>query len=103
MKVIMERNEQEDLKKLAKAFYENLEYSDGCEYGSVGTDCKRPFGNSDVEGDILELIEWEPEGDDGEDECYSSKQRDYARKLYTEKLAPYLKEQYFKTLNPTVS
>lgn len=49
------RNEAEDLKILATAFFKELFISD-CEYGAIGIDCKRPFGNSDVEGDILEKL-----------------------------------------------
>jgi len=44
----MKRNLQSDLKLLADAFYDNLCYDDSCEYGSIGVDCKRPFGNSFV-------------------------------------------------------
>lgn len=89
-----ERNEQADLKKLADAFYSELHFSDRCEYGSIGIDCKRPFGNSDVERDILKIIGWSPNGDDGDEICYSSEQLDYARKLYSELLVPFLKEQW---------
>lgn len=32
---------------------------DGCEYGAPAIDCKRPYGNSDVELDIAELLGWE--------------------------------------------
>jgi len=91
----MDRNEREDLEKLANAVIENLEYNDMCEYGSIGVDCKRPFGNSDVEADMLEIIGWEMEGDDGEDACYSSTQRDYVRTLYMEKLAQFIKDMWF--------
>lgn len=91
----MNRNEKEDLEKLANAVIENLKYDDFCEYGSIGVDCKRPFGNSDVEADMLEIIGWEMEGDDGEDACYSSKQRDYVRTLYMEKLAQYIQDMWF--------
>jgi hypothetical protein len=51
-----------------------------------GLDPKRPFGNSSVEKDILELldiIEWNEE--------YSEKQREYAANLYQE-LGDYLKQ-----------
>lgn len=72
---------QDDMLKLEKAFFQNLQ-RDNCEYGAIGVDCKRPFGNSDVEVDILELIGAKPEGDDGESECWSSKQRAYAAAMY---------------------
>jgi hypothetical protein len=86
---MIKRNKQKDLKKLAIAFFENLEI-DECEFGGIGVNCKRPFGNSYVEGDILEIIGWEPEGDDGEDSCFSSEQKRYARDLYLSELIPYL-------------
>jgi len=87
------RDEQKDLKRLADAFFDELCMLD-IEYGGIGLDPKRPFGNSDVERDILELLDCEPEGDDGEAECYSSKQRAYAESLYREKLIPYLRNQW---------
>lgn len=72
---------QDDMLKLEKAFFQNLQRGNR-EYGAIGVDCKRPFGNSDVEGDILELIGAKPEGDDGDSECWSSKQRTYAAAMY---------------------
>jgi len=91
----MKRNLQSDLKLLADAFYDNLCYDDSCEYGSIGVDCKRPFGNSFVCGDILEIIGWEDESKD-DDEYYTEEQREYANILYKEKLVPYLKKQWKK-------
>lgn len=85
------RDEQADLKILADAFFKGLFFNDWCEYGSPSLDCKRPFGNSNVEGDILELLDAEQEGDDGDGPCWSSKQRKYAADLYRVKLVPYLK------------
>lgn len=82
----------EDMIKLEKAFFQNL-YRDECEYGAIGVDCKRPFGNSDVEGDILEIIGAVPEGDDGESECWSSTQRKYAAAMYSG-LIDWLKKKY---------
>jgi uncharacterized protein YodC (DUF2158 family) len=87
----MERNLKEDLAKLADAFFENIIYDDSCEFGSVGTDCKRPFGNSYVEGDILEILCWAADGDD---EDFTDSQLDYANDLYCKKLVPYLKEEW---------
>jgi len=81
-----------DMEKLEKAFFRNLERDD-CEYGAIGVNCKRPFGNSDVEGDILELIGAKPEGDDGISACWSSKQRAYATKMY-DGLIAWLKNKY---------
>src|SRR5215510_4025960 len=77
---------------LADAFFDHLQRG-FCEYGAWGQDDKRPFGNSDVEGDILELLGLKPEGDDGEDECWSSKQRAYASRLY-EALGPFLRRTW---------
>ena len=94
------RNEQQDLKILADAFFAGLTILEW-EYGGIGIDPKRPFGNSDVEADMLEMLEWEPEGDDGDGPCYSSKQRYYVDGLYRKKLIPYLREQWAK-LTPNV-
>lgn len=82
-----------DLKILADAFFANLEI-DNCEYGGIGVDSKRPFGNSDVEADILEMLDRKPEGDDGYGKCWSSEQREYARDLYHRDLIPYLRERW---------
>lgn len=79
---------------LAQAFFRNLERND-MEYGGIGIDCKRPFGNSDVEGDILEMIGATPEGDDGEDKCWSSAQKKYAASMY-DGLIKYLQAKYLK-------
>ena len=96
LKINMNRNEQQDLKTLANAFYKELSFIDGIEYGWVGLDCKRPFGNSQVEDDILDLLEVGPENFEYGEPTYSNAQRDYARTLYTEKLVPFLKEQWQK-------
>jgi hypothetical protein len=81
-----------DMQKLARAFFDNLQ-RDNCEYGGIGVDSKRPFGNSDVEGDILELLGAEPEGDDGHDKVWSSDQRKYAASCYSH-LIEYLQSKY---------
>lgn len=86
----MSRDEQADLKILAAAFFDNLEFNDDFENGSVGVNYKRPFGNSDVGGDILELLNCEPEIDGD----WSDAQLDYAMTLYRTKLVPYLKATY---------
>jgi hypothetical protein len=91
-------DETKDLAKLAEVFFQNLAFDPSCEYGSVGLDSKRPFGNSDVDADILEIIEAKPEGDDGDGPCWSSEQREYASTLYQERLIPYLQERW-RSLN----
>lgn len=88
--------QQEDLAKLADAFFQHLYYDPSCEYGSIGLDCKRPFGNGDVESDVLRIIGAKPEGDDGHDKCWASHQREYAASLYQEHLAPYLRAEWAK-------
>lgn len=87
------RNKNKDLEKLSQAFFANIEHRHDGEYGSIGTDCKRPFGNSDVEGDTLEIIGADMWGDDGNDECWSRDQRDYATSLYDE-LPNWMREKY---------
>lgn len=62
-------------------------------------DCQRPFGNSSVTADILEIIEVEPDSEEDGDAVYGDEQLDYARKLYTEDLVPYLKEKCLPIFN----
>lgn len=78
-----------DMERLETAFFDNL-YRNNDEYGGIGVDCKRPFGDSDVEGDILRIISAKPEGEGG---CWSEGQREYAAALYRN-LVPYLKRKY---------
>jgi hypothetical protein len=83
---------ENDMVVLGKAFFQNLR-RDNFEYGGIGIDCKRPFGNSDVEADILKMIGSSPEGDDGDGPCWSSKQRSYAASLY-DGLIGWLQKKY---------
>lgn len=102
---------QEHLRMLAIAYYQELEFLDPFGAGSPMLCSKRPFGNSGYEADILEIIEAEPEEEDepgmghGDGNMVWSKdQYEYARKLYTEDLTPYLKEhgiKYFEQLKAT--
>lgn len=75
------------LEILVNEFYETLERGK-CEWGAWGQDDKRPFGNSDVIEDILEII--------GviyiADECQND-WNDYACELYSH-IGPYVKEQW---------
>lgn len=87
-----ETQRQADMNVLAQMFFSHLR-RDRCEYGGIGIDCKRPFGNSDVEGDILEGIGATMEGDDGEGLCWSSTQRRYAASLYDD-LITHLQQTY---------
>lgn len=96
-----ERDRNADLKKLANAFYENLKI-DNCEFGAIGVDCKRPFGNSDVCGDILGIIEWAAEGKNDDDVFYSDSQKDYAVELYHKHLIPYLRKCWLQALESPV-
>ena len=52
----MIRKLQDDLRCLGIAFFENIELNTNACFGSIGLDCKRPFGNSLVESDILDII-----------------------------------------------
>jgi hypothetical protein len=91
-------NKEDHLFKLANEYYKYLVfYDDSGEYGGVGTDCKRPFGDSSVEESILEIIGVKPACKNCE---YTTEQLEYARKLYTEDLIPYLTQcwEEFKTL-----
>ena len=70
------RNYDDDMMVLTRAFVQNLQ-RDNFEYGGWGVDCKRPFGNSFVEGDILRMLGIAA-GEDG----YTAEQRGYAASLY---------------------
>lgn len=53
---VAHRDEREGhLERLARAFFENLRRSEGCEHDGWGLDDKRPFGNGGVELDVLEI------------------------------------------------
>jgi hypothetical protein len=86
-----------DMEKLATAFFDHLQI-DSNEYGAVGVDGKRPFGNSDVEHDILKILGYNVEGRDESDPngkpCrWSDGQREYAAALYRN-LPSYLRRKY---------
>ena len=41
-----------------------------CEYGAPAIDCKRPYGNSGVEADIIKILGWEHlDEDDANEAC----------------------------------
>lgn len=82
------RDENKDLLLLANAFYSNL-MIDRCEYGGIGIDDKRPFGNSDVAFDMLEIIQW----DSSDSESYRERQEDYVHELY-KSLIPFLQSKW---------
>ena len=83
------------LKLLATAVVGNL-FVDNCEFGAIGIDPKRPFGNSHVEPDILEIIGLgdyvNPESDDNSLEAY-------ARELYHEHVIPYIQRRWKEQLD----
>ena len=92
----MERNIEQDLEKLAKAFLKHLTADKTHAFGSIGLDYRLPFGVGDIEGDILGIIDHPPtpksmyfgDGDWGEEE------HEYARDLYYNKLVPFLQRKY---------
>lgn len=53
---------------------------DDCEYGAPAIDCKRPYGNSNVAGDIAEILGWDVDADEG----LTRAQRDRASTLHAE-------------------
>ena len=70
------RNREADLDILADEFCENLTRGD-CEYGGWGHDDKRPYGNSQVAYDIIDIIGIKC--DDVSDEL-----KEYANDLYSD-------------------
>jgi hypothetical protein len=83
------RDYKADMVELEMEFWNHLVQETNC----IGLDSNRPFGNRDVESDILEMIGEEMEGDDGDDKCWSSSQRRYAGGMFAG-LVPYLKQKY---------
>ena len=62
-----------------------FEYNDYCEFGAPEVDPKRPYGNSDVYGDLGEILEVEPSMVDDYDEAeYSDEQRAYMLRIHKE-------------------
>lgn len=55
-----------------------------CETGAPEIDPKRPYGNSDVPDDVGEILGWNKEGNDGEEESLSRHQREVAIDLHRE-------------------
>jgi hypothetical protein len=89
------RNLAADVDLIAAAVIENLQITTW-EYGGIGVDPKRPFGNSDVEGDMLELLGCEMAGDDGFEPCWSSEQKEYVRDIYHNRVIPRIQEVFGK-------
>lgn len=54
------------------------------EYGAPGMDCKRPYGNGDVEHDIAEILGWDIFEDAYGEHALSFEQEDLARQLHQE-------------------
>jgi len=80
----------EDMEKLEKEFFKCLQ-RDNIEYGGIGLDSKRPFGNSSVEYDILEII---GQGKNNQNK-HTDKQLAYANSLY-DNLIPWLQNKYME-------
>ena len=92
---LTENSEKErHLELLTAAFWGNLTFSEGSCYGYVGLEDKRPFGNSNVEDDICDIIGLVPLIDQFGLTHYTSEQLKYAGELYQEELVPYLKSKY---------
>jgi hypothetical protein len=51
-----------------------------CKYGAPEINPKRPYGNSDVEWDVAEILGWEVDPDEG----LTDEQRELAHKLHRE-------------------
>lgn len=55
-----------------------------CEFGAPSIDCKRPYGNSDVYGDIAEILGWDLIDDGWGEKVLTYEQRNYAAQLHKE-------------------
>lgn len=75
---------EEHLKLLSAGYFD---FDGSCEYGSVGLDCKRPFGNSDVHRDMAKILGIKKLGKDDNDDYdgeYSDEQCSDMDELYQE-------------------
>lgn len=70
---------EDHLKLLARL---EIGYDEWTEYGAPEVDPKRPYGNSDVENDIAEILEWELVKDRYGDEILTEEQGDRAKKIH---------------------
>ncbi len=84
---------QHHLKLLADAFFDNIyRHEDSM---TIGLDFRRPFGNSFVAGDILEIIKLKHDSTDEDGvSCYAEELISYVLGLYDE-LVLYLRDQWF--------
>jgi hypothetical protein len=57
-----------------------------CETGAPSVNPKRPYGNSNVAGDVCELLGWKPEGSDWGPDEWSPEQEDAALDMHGETL-----------------
>jgi len=64
----------------------NVKYSGHCEWGYVGLDCKRPFGNGDLVGDMAKILGIEPVPTDDGEEHWPPGTHDRMVKLFEEEL-----------------
>jgi hypothetical protein len=65
--------------KLLKRMYIGWE---DCEFGAPAVDCKRPYGNSWVYGDIADILDIKPAGENEEE--FTDEQEDVMRGLHKE-------------------
>jgi len=84
------RDRKKDSHVIASAIVEGL-YINNDEYGAWCIDCKRPFGNSDVEGDMIEML--------GID-CKDEDAREYVSQLYKD-AGDYIAERWSELADPT--
>ncbi len=84
----------EDMTKLATAFFTNL-VDQTTNYQSIGLDPKRPFGNGNVTGDILDIIEFPiPENSPlFQEVSYPEDALAYAKSLWAD-LIPFLQQEW---------
>jgi len=71
---------QEHIKLLKNAYIS----WDDCEYGAPAIDCKRPYGNSDVEMEMVKILGYKVFEDGHGDKHLTKEQSDYLRKLHEE-------------------
>jgi hypothetical protein len=68
-----------------------------CEYGAPAIDCKRPYGNSDVESDIAEILGWDEPSTNSAERIHRELETALQIVLVTQKFEPglyHLKNEY---------
>ena len=86
VRIDWERADMFELKQIhLDLLKETYIYWNSCEFGAPGIYCKKPYGNSDVENDIAEIIKLKKKGNfNYEEEEWNEKAYDYMKDLHAQ-------------------